>query len=266
MKNIELLFPDFCNIYGESYNVEYLRRSNSEINVIETTHKIEPAFAQDKVDMIYLGCTTEKKQEQIIEILRPYRERIIELINGGTIFLVTGNSIEIFGQAIKDGLRKIPSLGIFDFTSERFMEKERHNSQYVGTFNPGENEDPIIMLGHKSQFSFSYRAASGTADTSSEKSFAAAGDVFAYDDGCGFSPFVDLEIGIGMNKGTKEEGIRKNNFFATYSLGPYFILNPLFAKYLLRKMGLDDTLIFEQEIMEAYEYRLHELRDNLSGH
>ncbi len=246
MKNIELLYPDYCNIYGESYNMEYLRRCNSSINVIETVHKTEPAFVHDKVDMVYLGCTTENKQEQIIELLRPYKTRIEELIEEGTIFLITGNSIEIFGQSITDGTRIIPGLGVFDFTSTRYMDDDRHNSQYVGTFNPSfgskdvrdENESPITMLGHRSQFSFSY------------------GDFNS-------NYFIDIEIGIGMNPETKREGLRRNNFFATYSLGPYFILNPLFAKYILRKMNLDDTLVFEKEIMEAYEYRLKELRENL---
>ena len=245
MKKIELLFPDLCNIYGESYNVEYLSRCNSEINVIKTTHKQEPSFIKEDVDMIYLGCTTEKKQEEIIEILMPHKARIEELIATGTIFLVTGNSIETFGREIKDADRLIPALGLFDFTSERYMLTERHNSQYVGSFVPQEeNESPITMLGHRSQFSFSYRKPGET-----------------FDDG--FDCFIDIEIGIGMNKETKKEGIHKNNFFATYSLGPYFILNPLFTKYVLRKLGLSDTLAFENEIMEAYEYRLKELRENL---
>ena len=249
MKKVELLYPDFCNIYGESYNVEYLRRCNSEINVIETPHNSEPAFVKDAVDMVYLGCTTEAKQEQIIELLMQYRDRIVELIESGTIFLVTGNAIEIFGQEIKDnttldlkpcvdGKRVIPALGIFDFTSERYMDQVRHNSQYVGTFTPTEDgESPIIMLGHRSQFSFSY------------------GNFDDY--------FVDIEIGIGMNPDTKREGIYKNNFFATYSLGPCFIMNPLFAKYILRKLNLNDTLLFEKEVIEAYEYRHAELKMNL---
>ena len=43
MKRIELLFPELCNIYGESYNVEYLKRSNPEnIEVISTNHKEQP--------------------------------------------------------------------------------------------------------------------------------------------------------------------------------------------------------------------------------
>ncbi|MDO4518656.1 MAG: hypothetical protein Q4B78_05545, partial [Bacillota bacterium] len=140
-------------------------------------------------------------------------------------------------KEIRDGDRVIPALGIFDFSAERYMDRERHNSQYVGVFKD-ENGEEITMLGHRSQFSFAY------------------GD---------FEPtkFIDIEIGIGMNPETKAEGVHINNFFATYSLGPYLIMNPLFAKYLLRKLGLDDTLAFEAEAIEAYEYRRDELRRNL---
>ena len=37
-------------------------------------------------------------------------------------------------------------------------------------------------------------------------------------------------------------------------------MNPPFTKYILRLLGLKDDLIFEKEIMEAYQYRLEELR------
>ena len=102
MKKVELLFPELCNIYGESYNVEYLRRCSDEIEVINTNHMDTPAFVNEDVDMIYLGCTTERKQEQIIGILSQYRDRIIELIDKGVIFLATGNAVEIFGNYIED--------------------------------------------------------------------------------------------------------------------------------------------------------------------
>lgn len=227
MKKVELLFPELCNIYGESYNVEYLRRCSDEIEVINTNHMDTPAFVNEDVDMIYLGCTTERKQEQIIGILSQYRDRIIELIDKGVIFLATGNAVEIFGNYIEDAGRKIDALGIFDFYSVRYMSRDRHNSQFIGTF------DDITVLGHRSQFSFAY------------------GD---FDDN-----FIDVQKGIGMNPDTKKEGVRRNNFYGTYSLGPFLILNPLFAKKLMRIMGIDDTLCFEKEIVEAYEYRLTEL-------
>ena len=227
MKKVELLFPELCNIYGESYNVEYLRRCSDEIEVINTNHMDTPAFVNEDVDMIYLGCTTERKQEQIIGILSQYRDRIIELIDKGVIVLATGNAVEIFGNYIEDAGRKIDALGIFDFYSVRYMSRDRHNSQFIGTF------DDITVLGHRSQFSFAY------------------GD---FDDN-----FIDIQKGIGMNPDTKKEGVRRNNFYGTYSLGPFLILNPLFAKKLMRIMGIDDTLCFEKEIVEAYEYRLTEL-------
>ena len=227
MKKVELLFPELCNIYGESYNVEYLRRCSDEIEVINTNHMDTPAFVNEDVDMIYLGCTTERKQEQIIGILSQYRDRIIELIDKGVIFLATGNAVEIFGNYIEDAGRKIDALGIFDFYSVRYMRRDRHNSQFIGTF------DDITVLGHRSQFSFAY------------------GD---FDDN-----FIDIQKGFGMNPDTKKEGVRRNNFYGTYSLGPFLILNPLFAKKLMRIMGIDDTLCFEKEIVEAYEYRLTEL-------
>lgn len=227
MKKVELLFPELCNIYGESYNVEYLNRCSDEIKVINTNHMETPAFVNEDVDMIYLGCTTERKQEQIIGILSQYRDRIVELIDKGVIFLATGNAVEIFGDHIEDGDRKIDALGIFDFYSVRYMRRDRHNSQFIGTF------DDITVLGHRSQFSFAY------------------GD---FDEN-----FIDIQKGIGMNPETKKEGVRRNNFFGTYSLGPFLILNPLFAKKLMRLMGIDDSLCFEKEIIEAYEYRLAEL-------
>ena len=234
MKTLEHLFPELCNIYGESYNVEYLKRCNKNIKVIETNHKDKPTFVSKDVDMIYLGCASEQKQEQIIEILKPYKKRIEELINKGTIFLITGNAIEIFGKEIKDEDKTIKALGLFDFYSERNM-KDRHNSQYVGLFKDSKEE--IIMLGHRSQFSFSYGEFKDN--------------------------FIDIDIGIGMNPDTKKEGIKKNNFFATYSLGPYLIMNPLFTKYILRKLDLEDKLLFENEVIEAYEYRKNELIKNL---
>ena len=234
MKKIEFLFPELSNIFGEFYNIEYLKRCNKDIKIIETNHKEEPKFLTEDIDMVYLGTLSEAKQEQVIEFLKPYKNKIEQLIKKGTIFLITGNSIEIFGKEIKDEDKTIKGLGIFNFTSVRNM-NDRHNSQYVGLFK--DKKDEIIMLGHRSQFSFSY------------------GD---FKDN-----FIDIDIGIGMNPDTKKEGIHKNNFFATYSLGPYLIMNPLFTKYILRLLNLDDKLLFEDEIIEAYEYRKNELIKNL---
>ncbi len=237
MKKIEFIYPEFTNIYGEAYNIEYLKKCSDEIEVIMTAHQCKPRFLTDDVDMVYIGCMTEEKQKKTIELLRSYAGEIRASIEKGMIFLVTGNAIEIFGKRISgdevtgDGKTEIEALGIFDFESIRYMKRPRHNSQYIGSF------DGMTLLGHRSQFSFSY--------------------------GEFKDAFIDIEIGIGMNPDTKKEGVHSNNFFGTYSLGPYLILNPHFTKYLLRLMGLSDRLEYEKEIIEAYNYRLSELRSTL---
>ena len=237
MKIVENLFPELCNIFGESSSPAYLRRCSDRIDLRLTNHRDVPAFAAGDVDMVYLGCSPERKQEQIIRLLRPYTDRIRELIDRGVVFLVTGNAVEIFGREIRDGDRVIPALGLFDFYSVRYMDRERHNSQYIAEFTSDEG-DRITLLGHRSQFSFSY------GDFSREA-------------------LAPVELGIGMNPDTKWEGLRRNHFFGTYSLGPYLIMNPLFTKYLLRLMGLDDSLCFEADAIKAYEYRRDELRRTL---
>ena len=68
-----------------------------------------------------------------------------------------------------------------------------------------------------------------------------------------------------MNPDTQKEGIHVNNFFATYSLGPFLILNPYFTKEILGRLGLDQKLCFEKEIIEAYDYRLAELRRTINA-
>ncbi|MCD8321693.1 MAG: hypothetical protein LUC89_02255 [Oscillospiraceae bacterium] len=230
MKKVELLFPELCNLYGESYNVTYLQRCcPEEIQVIETNHKDEPAFAAGDVDMVYLGCMTERKQEMVLSALRDYKTRFRELIDKNVLFLVTGNAVELFGREIRDGDRVIEGLGLFDFYSVRSRKGERHNSQFIGVW------DDLTLLGHRSQFSFSY----GDFEES----------------------FIHIQRGIGMNPDTDREGLHINNFFATYSLGPFLILNPHFTKRLLEKLGLAPHLCFEKEIIEAYDYRLAELTE-----
>ena len=81
MKRIEFLYPEYCFIFAENYNVDYLKRSSAEIEVIETNHKETPKFVTEDVDMVYLGCLTEKKQEEVAALLMPYKERIIPLID-----------------------------------------------------------------------------------------------------------------------------------------------------------------------------------------
>ena len=105
----------------------------------------------------------------------------------------------------------------------------RHNSFLIGKY------EDIEVIGFKSQFTMMHG--------NNEDCY-----------------FLEVEKGIGINKESKFEGIRKNNFFGTYLIGPLLILNPLFTKKILNLMKIDKNVALEEETMAAYEYRLKELR------
>lgn len=226
---IEILFPEFCNLFGDMYNMKYLKMCLPDAEFIETALDEIPRFANEDVNLIYLGPMTENTQEKVIEKLLPYKGRIEELIEKNVVFLFTGNAIEVLGKYIEneDG-SKVEGIGIFDVYSKRDM-MHRHNSYLIGKF------EGIEIVGFKSQFTMMY------GDNSN-------------------SYFIEVEKGVGINKESKFEGIRKKNFIGTYILGPLLILNPLFTKKVLEMMGTDSKVALEDDVMAAYEARLKELR------
>lgn len=226
---IEILFPEFCNLFGDMYNMKYLKMCLPDAEFIETALDEVPRFVNEDVNLIYLGPMTENTQEKVINRLLPYKQRIEELIDKNVVFLFTGNAVEVLGKYIEneDGT-KIDGLGIFDVYSKRDM-MHRHNSYLIGKY------EDIEMVGFKSQFTMMYGNNSD-------------------------SYFIEVEKGIGINKDSKLEGIKKNNFIGTYLIGPILILNPLFTKKLIEMMGVEPSIALETDTMAAYEARLKELR------
>lgn len=226
---IEILFPEFCNLFGDMYNMKYLKKCMPDAEFIETALDEVPTFVNEDVNLIYLGPMTENTQEKVISKLLPYKDRIEELIEKNVVFLFTGNAIEVLGKYIEneDG-SKIEGLGIFNVFAKRDM-MHRHNSYMVGKF------EDIEVIGFKSQFTMMH------GDNSN-------------------SYFLEVEKGIGINKESKLEGIKKNNFIGTYVIGPILILNPLFTKKLMKMMGEEKEVALEDDVMAAYEARLKEFR------
>ena len=73
MVRIEFLFPEVANLYGDPFNVKYLKNSLKDAEVIETTLTDEPRFVNEEIDMIYMGSMSEKAQVIIIEKLKKYK-------------------------------------------------------------------------------------------------------------------------------------------------------------------------------------------------
>ena len=231
MLKIEVLFPEICNLFGNMYNIKYLEKSVQDIEIIYTSLTDTPKFVDEKVDMIYMAPMTENSQELVIEKLKPYTDKIKELIEQNQLFLVIGNALEILGKYIEneDGSR-IEGLGITDLYAKRDM-MHRYNSLFLGKI------EDIKIVGFKSQFAKSY------GDNSSNYLF-------------------DALKGPGINEASKFEGIRINNFMGTYVLGPILVLNPYFTKYLLKLIGIKDiNLAYEEEAVSCYKIRLKEFEN-----
>lgn len=223
---IEVLYPEICNLFGDSGNMKYLKKCLPDAKWVETGFSQTPAFVNEDVDLIYMGPMSEKTQENVTERLMPHRERLGELMAKGKCFLMTGNAAEVFGKEVKDkdgtGFK---GLGLIDMTADRDMFGRRNNI-YLGMFGD------IEVIGFQTQFTVAHLGGS-------EKGL-----------------FKNV-IGMGQYPGATEEGVRKNNFFGTYLVGPILVMNPPFTKKLLEAMGVKEPkLALEEETMEAYKNRV----------
>ncbi len=219
----EILFPEFSGIYGDCGNMMLLKQCCKNITFKETSLMEEPLFVKEEVDFIYMGSMSEVKQELAVKKLMPYKDRLAELIDKGTVFLITGNALELFGQYILDKDHKIPMLGIFDFYSERDFD---NRINYIVVAKCGDMD----IIGVKSQFSQIY--------------------------GLDQDHFLTMVKGLGDNLKSKYEGVHRNNFYGTFSLGPFLVNNPDFTKHLLKLLGEKEELVFEKDLYAASRERL----------
>ena len=218
----EILFPEFSGIYGDCGNMMLLKQCCKDMTFKETSLMEEPLFVKEDVDFIYMGSMSEVKQELAVKKLMPYKDRLAELIDKGTVFLITGNALELFGQYIQDKDNKIPMLGIFDFHSERDFD---NRINYIVVAKYGDMD----IIGVKSQFSQIY--------------------------GLEKDHFLTMVKGLGDNLKSQYEGVHYNNFYGTFSLGPFLVNNPDFTKHLLRLLHQKDELVYEEDLYAASRER-----------
>lgn len=226
---IEVLYPEAANLFGDCWNHRYLKECLPEAEFVYTSLGDTPEFVNGDVQLIYMGAMTESAQERAIAWLMPYRERIAQLIDCGTVFLMTANAGEVFCDHIEneDGSR-IEGLKIFDLYAKRDM-MHRHNSTVLCEF------ESMKLVGFKAEFSQLYGDNSANA-------------------------LATVSYGTGINSKSKLEGVRINNFFSTAIVGPFLLMNPGFVKYLMKLLGIENPeLKYEPVIMAAYARRLADI-------
>ncbi len=228
---IEVLYPEFNNLFGDRGNCEYLQKkltlAGCDVDVVETSLYDEPRFANGDVDFLLISPCQEKHQLVELEQLKKYKDAIKFRIDNGGIILATGNAFELFGDYIENPKgEKFECLGFYSYYAKQFS-RLRYNECVVGDF------DGMKIVGFKNLLSHSF--------------------------GDNSKPFLKMEKGIGMNKDCKDEGVRDNNLFATYHIGPILPLNPQFADYLISLVDNEYKPVALDYEIKAYEKRLKEL-------
>ena len=228
---VEILFQEVCGLYGDSQNPVYLQKTLPDATFIFTGLNDTPYFADNTPDLIYIGCMSESVQRQVIEKLMPLKDRIQTLVDTGTVFLATGNAGEIFARRIEYVTEEISvdGLGFFELTVKTKL-FNRYNGKVLGKVSG------IDIVGFRSQFSF------------------------LYGDNSGFY-FLECTRGVGINKDSKYEGMRRNNLICTQLLGPLLPLNPLLCEYIIGLTGNQAQAAFRDSALDAYHTRLKEFQD-----
>jgi len=232
---IEILYPEYGNQGGDNGNALYLEACLPKENFVYTSHAATPYFVEHTPSAIIMGGMTEAQQELIISRLMPYKDRLAELADQGVPMLFAGNASELFGEKIvnPDG-SEIEALGLFKFTTTRYMPQRFHDVQ-VGEFDPGNGKEPFVVVGFKMQFTLT------EGDNSN-----------CY--------FLKNKVGFGINKESKLEGFRRKNAIATWLIGPLLPLNPYLTRWILDMSGEEDTpLAFEEEAVAAYQKHAREM-------
>lgn len=228
---IEVLFSEICNLYGDGHNAEYLEATLPNATFVYTPLTETPYFVEHPVDLLYMGTMSEQIQRRVIEKLRPYKTRILELVDAGVPFLATGNAGEIFASRIDYVTEEISvdGLGIFDLTVKTNL-FGRFNGKVLGKL------DDLIVIGFQSKFSMIHGNNSS-------------------------NYFLECIRGCGINRESKLEGMRRKNLICTQLIGPILPMNPLFCEYLLSLAGVPATAAHKEAAMAAYEQRLMEFND-----
>ncbi|MCL2662511.1 MAG: glutamine amidotransferase [Oscillospiraceae bacterium] len=120
LKKIKILYlyPDLMNLYGDWGNVAALERElvYRGCEVIIDRKSVGDDIDFDNSDFTYIGSGTERSQLACMRDLMRYKDVLTERINAEVPMLATGNSHELFGQAVTDsgGVRH-EMMGLLDF-------------------------------------------------------------------------------------------------------------------------------------------------------
>lgn len=231
------LYHDIMNLYGDYANVSAVKRilekSGEEVNV-DRLSLSDNAVLSD-YDFIFVGSGTEKNQKTVLSDFLKYKEQLREYIASCKPLLMTGNSFEMLGHMITDGIGvSYEGLSLYDFTTVEDKGK-RHTDDVI--CRADFLDKPLVGFINKSSMVFGIR-----------------------------QRLFTTEFGLGDNEEGGYEGIRDHNFFGTHLTGPILIKNPHFLIYIaaliIGREPYTEHLEYERA---GYEITLKKLTERAQG-
>lgn len=203
------LYDDLLDLYGDSGNLMILESRLAAMGLswelVRLSLADEPDFSA--YDLVYIGPGKAKNLARASEHFVRFRSDILQAVEAGRVFLVTGNARLLFGKEFTgfDG-KTYPGIGLFPYTGV-----ETGNvfvSDVVGSF---------VFAPDKPSYGFINRTAHIRGNDS--------------------EPLCTVRIGAGDDeKASGCEGNLHKNLFATWQLGPVLVKNPVLLKEVLSRI------------------------------
>ncbi len=223
MINILHLYYDLLNLYGENANTRCLVH-NLKLNNIKAhvdLKSINDKIDFQKYDLIYIGSGSEDNLFLSLNDLMKRKKDIKEYIESNKYLILTGNSIDLFGNFIQTEEKKINALGIFNYYT-KFANVNNSDSaskdRIVGEVTASSKLIQEKIIGFQNRCDLNYKIK---------------------------SPLFKINQNYSNDLNNTHEGFTYKNVYATHIIGPLLIRNPYFTNYILSKLCEDKNLKYE---------------------
>lgn len=226
MIKIAYLYRDLLNLYGESGNIIAMERA---LKVLNVDYSVDELSIGDNIvlsnyDFVYIGSGTEENIKIVSEDIIKYKDSIKKYIDDEKVMLVTGNSIVLFANSLKDENDSTIFNGLGIINSDARVSSKRIVCESL--FKSEGLRDDIIGFQNRG---------------------------FYLDKLMDNDKLFDVVSGVGVNKNLNIEGMNKNNFYATFLIGPILVRNPEMLNCFVNLILKDEKFVKLDFAKEAYE-------------
>lgn len=216
MKTIKIahLYYDLMNLYGENGNIRFLKKKIEDQNIKTEIHflTIDDKIDFTKYDLYYIGTGSEENMHLVLNDLKKYQKELKKAVKE-KFFLVTGNALELFSNTIELHDEKIKGLQIFPYNVKEEDFRIVGEQCFTSTYFEGK------VIGFQNR--------SCSIDNIEDNLF-------------------DVTTGCGFNPNSQKEGIKINNFYGTYLLGPILVRNPYLCDYIIKELFKANNLPYQE--------------------